>query len=85
MATLTVNRTNKALRIVDTIRKLDAWLTAGDQLADLIDAIAQMPPRWWADIAAQAETLPPSVETVQMVVSMLREELRNPDPFDGFQ
>lgn len=75
---LVANRTAKALRLADAIRSISIWSSADE---DMVDAVAGMPPRWWADIAEQAGTKPPSVETQQVVVTILRSEVREPDPF----
>lgn len=62
MATLTENRTAKACKLADVLREHGADSATAACLGH----------DGWVMVAALAGTLPPSVETRQMVVSMLR-------------
>ena len=64
MSTLAANRTAKALRLADVLRAHGAD-------ADQVEA---MPAAGWAMAADLAGTKPPSVETQQTVVALLRHD-----------
>lgn len=74
MGSLVANRTAKAARIADVLRHHGA--TA--------DQVATLPPAGWAMAAELAGTKPPSVETQQAVVTLLRHDLVVGDPFACF-
>lgn len=81
MSTLVANRIAKATKLADVVEQ---HLPKVAESEAVIEAVAKMPAAWWADVADEAGTKPPSVETIQCVCTALRERMRTEDPFACF-
>lgn len=68
MSSLAANRTAKAIVLAAAIRR---HLPAVATDPDVARSIGHQAPEFWQLLASTADTLPPSVDTVQTVVAIL--------------